>query len=123
MRLIAFLIFYIIHLANALKQVEVDGETTPLSHMGPMIINKDGTARRIANWNLLTKKEKIRTWARVSERNIERVAALKANGKIDKETEKAILEEKSEMLLLSDKEEENKSKEDSPDSAKMRSMF
>jgi hypothetical protein len=123
MRLIAFLIFYIIHLANALKQVEVDGETMPLSHMGPMIINKDGTARRIANWNLLTKKEKIRTWARVSERNIERVAALKANGKIDKETEKAILEEKSEMLLLSDKEEENKSKEDSPDSAKMRSMF
>ena len=123
MRLIAFLIFYIIHLANALKQVEVDGETTPLSHMGPMIINKDGTARRIANWNLLTKKEKIRTWARVSERNIERVAALKANGKIDKETETTILEEKSEMLLLSDKEEENKSKEDSPDSAKMRSMF
>lgn len=33
------------------------GSSTDMSHIGPLIINADGTTRRISNWAQLTKKE------------------------------------------------------------------
>ena len=40
--------------------------------MGPVIINLDGTTRRIENWGEMTEKEKEVTWRRISKRNEER---------------------------------------------------
>ena len=61
-----------------LHHLEVDGASVPLTDMGPVIINKDGTTRRISNWKILSKHEQERTWVRIKKRNAERLAVLKA---------------------------------------------
>lgn len=48
------------------------GETIRFEDMGPVIINSDGTTRRIANWDQMTKHEQEVTWRRISKRNEER---------------------------------------------------
>lgn len=48
------------------------GETISFESMGPVIINPDGTTRRINNWDQLTSREKEVTWRRISKRNEER---------------------------------------------------
>ena len=48
------------------------GETIRFEEMGPIILNTDGTTRRIANWDTLTEGEKKVTWRRISKRNEER---------------------------------------------------
>jgi hypothetical protein len=52
------------------------GETISFEEMGPVIINTDGTTRRIDNWDSLTENEKKVTWRRISKRNEERRQAL-----------------------------------------------
>lgn len=52
------------------------GETIRFEEMGPVIINTDGTTRRIANWDQLTKGEQEATWRRISKRNEERRKVL-----------------------------------------------
>jgi hypothetical protein len=54
------------------------GETISFEEMGPIILNTDGTTRRIENWDTLTKNEQEVTWRRISQRNeIRRQALLK----------------------------------------------
>lgn len=48
------------------------GETIRLEEMGPIILNTDGTTRRIANWDNLSEQEKQTTWRRISARNEQR---------------------------------------------------
>ena len=48
------------------------GETLRLEDMGPIIINTDGTTRRIDNWKEMTKHEQEVTWRRIKKRNEER---------------------------------------------------
>jgi hypothetical protein len=48
------------------------GETIRLEEMGPIILNTDGSMRRIENWDTLTEKEKEVSWRRISKRNEER---------------------------------------------------
>lgn len=48
------------------------GETIRLEEMGPIILNSDGTTRRISNWDTMTEKEREVTWKRISKRNEER---------------------------------------------------
>lgn len=48
------------------------GETIRLEEMGPIILNTDGTTRRIENWDNLTEREREVTWRRISKRNEER---------------------------------------------------
>ncbi|KAG7346601.1 hypothetical protein IV203_005670 [Nitzschia inconspicua] len=48
------------------------GETIRFEEWGPIILNTDGTTRRIDNWDQLTEKEKEVTWRRISKRNEER---------------------------------------------------
>jgi hypothetical protein len=48
------------------------GETIKFDEMGPIIINLDGTTRRIDNWSELSEREKEVTWRRISKRNEER---------------------------------------------------
>ena len=63
--------------------LEVDGSAVPMTDMGPVIINKDGTTRRISNWKLLSKKEQERTWERIAKRNKERISILEEQHKRD----------------------------------------
>jgi hypothetical protein len=48
------------------------GETITFEEMGPVIVNVDGTTRRINNWNDLSDKEREVTWRRIAKRNEER---------------------------------------------------
>ncbi|KAL7484027.1 hypothetical protein ACHAW6_009670 [Cyclotella cf. meneghiniana] len=52
------------------------GDTIAFEEMGPVIINPDGTTRRIDNWEQMTKQEQEVAWRRISKRNAERRAAL-----------------------------------------------
>lgn len=58
-------------------KLEVNGDSVGLDQLGPIIINEDGTMRRITNWHLLTDREKESSWQRISKRNEKRVDALK----------------------------------------------
>ena len=57
-------------------EVKVGGNPVGLDDLGPIIINEDGTMRRIANWALLTPKEKAATSRRISTRNKKRLEKL-----------------------------------------------
>ena len=59
-------------------QIEVGQAATKLTHLGPMIVNADGTMRRITNWDTLTEAEKANTMRVVGERNSRRLEILKA---------------------------------------------
>jgi hypothetical protein len=54
------------------------GETIRFEEWGPIILNTDGTTRRIDNWDQLTEHEKQVTWRRISKRNEERRKVLLA---------------------------------------------
>jgi hypothetical protein len=54
------------------------GETIRFEEWGPVILNSDGSMRRIENWDQLTEKEKEVTWRRISKRNEERRKILLA---------------------------------------------
>jgi predicted Fe-S protein YdhL (DUF1289 family) len=57
------------------------GQAMKLDILGPIIINTDGTTRRIDNWDKLTEKEKEVTWRRIRKRNAERRELLEAKYK------------------------------------------
>lgn len=61
------------------------GQAMKLDHLGPIIINTDGTTRRIDNWETLTEKEKETTWRRIKKRNAERREMLEAQQKVEPE--------------------------------------
>ena len=44
--------------------------------LGPIILNTDGTTRRIANWDSLSEHEQHVSWKRISKRNEVRRTAL-----------------------------------------------
>jgi len=52
------------------------GESIKFDEMGPIILNADGTTRRIDNWDEMTDREREVTWRRISKRNEERRKAL-----------------------------------------------
>jgi hypothetical protein len=52
------------------------GESISFQEMGPVIINTDGTTRRISNWNELSEQEREVSWRRIAKRNEERRAKL-----------------------------------------------
>jgi hypothetical protein len=65
------------------------GETISFEEMGPIILNTDGTTRRIENWDTLTKNEQEVTWRRISQRNeIRRQALLKQQQQNDEDEAK-----------------------------------
>jgi hypothetical protein len=51
-------------------------ESIRFEEMGPVIINADGTTRRIDNWDQMTKGEQEVAWRRIAKRNEERREAL-----------------------------------------------
>lgn len=62
------------------------GTTVSLDHLGPMVVNVDGTMSRISNWDKMAEIEKTATLRIIGKRNKERLAALKkANAQKDGE--------------------------------------
>lgn len=48
------------------------GESISFEELGPVIINSDGTTRRIDNWDEMSPHEREVAWRRISKRNEER---------------------------------------------------
>ena len=67
-------------------QLEVNGDSIAMTELGPIIVNADGTLRRIENWSKLTKQEQANTMRVVTRRNKKRLEALKELQK-EEETE------------------------------------
>mmetsp|Transcript_2667 Transcript_2667/g.3998 ORF Transcript_2667/g.3998 Transcript_2667/m.3998 type:complete len:115 (+) Transcript_2667:102-446(+) len=65
--------------SSSTKQFKI-GETVSMDEFGPIIVNPDGTLRRIANWDQLTEGEKERTRQQISKRNKKRLASLNNTG-------------------------------------------
>lgn len=58
-------------------QLEVGGEGVTLDYLGPMVVNKDGSLIRIANWETMSEKEKRNTLRVLAKRNQLRLDELK----------------------------------------------
>lgn len=74
------------------------GETISFEEMGPIILNTDGTTRRIENWDTLTKQEQEVTWRRISQRNeVRRQMLLKQQEELLKQQEEKTEDEAKEL--------------------------
>lgn len=65
-------------------QLNVNGEGVKLDHLGPLVVNKDGTLSRIANWDKMADIEKQNTLRILGKRNQLRLGDLRGE---QKETE------------------------------------
>lgn len=54
------------------------GSTVTLDHLGPMVVNTDGTLSRISNWEQMTEIEKKNTMRILGKRNKQRLEAVRA---------------------------------------------
>ena len=66
------------------------GEAVVMDHLGPVIVNADGTLARIANWEEMTDKERQLTKKRIAKRNVERLRALSEAGTLSGESVSAL---------------------------------
>lgn len=57
--------------------VSGDGSAVALDHLGPVVVNQDGTLSRISNWEAMTEIEKKNTLRVLGKRNKMRLEALK----------------------------------------------
>ncbi|KAF2668486.1 hypothetical protein BT63DRAFT_278408 [Microthyrium microscopicum] len=57
--------------------VSGDGSTVSLDHLGPVVVNQDGTLSRISNWDAMSEIEKKNTLRILGKRNLLRLKALK----------------------------------------------
>ena len=56
------------------------GSTVKLDHMGPLVVNKDGTLSRISNWGEMSEIERQNTLRILGKRNMLRREALEKEG-------------------------------------------
>ncbi len=63
--------------SESVRILEVNGNSIKMDELGPIIVNADGTLRRIENWATLTKVEQATTIKLISRRNRKRLDALK----------------------------------------------
>ncbi|KAJ5373518.1 hypothetical protein N7517_005524 [Penicillium concentricum] len=59
------------------------GTEVKLDHLGPMVVNVDGTLSQIGNWQQMTEIEKSNTMRVLGKRNKKRLEALKAKEKAE----------------------------------------
>ena len=52
------------------------GQPVVLDHLGPVVVNSDGTLARIANWHEMSEREQQVTKRRMAKRNMERLQVL-----------------------------------------------
>lgn len=63
------------------------GQGVKLDHLGPMVVNKDGTLSRIANWEQMSDIERRNTLRILGKRNQLRMNALRNEGEAEKGTQ------------------------------------
>lgn len=66
---------------SASTQLNVNGDGVKLDHLGPLVVNKDGTLSRIANWDKMAEIERQNTLRILGKRNQLRLGALRGEGK------------------------------------------
>lgn len=71
---------------DGVKQLNVQGGSVSFDHLGPIVVNQDGTMSRVANWPNMTQIERENTIRILGKRNQLRLAALR---KAAEETGKA----------------------------------
>ncbi|KAH8819772.1 hypothetical protein F5884DRAFT_744165 [Xylogone sp. PMI_703] len=64
--------------------LQVDGASISLDHLGPMVVNQDGTLSRIANWAEMSEIERRNTLRILGKRNQLRLGALRGEGQGEK---------------------------------------
>ncbi|PYI20935.1 hypothetical protein BO99DRAFT_401417 [Aspergillus violaceofuscus CBS 115571] len=64
---------------SATRQLDVSGDGTSvrLDHLGPLVVNQDGTLSRISNWEQMTEIERTNTLRVLGKRNKSRMDAIK----------------------------------------------
>lgn len=62
---------------NNTTQINVNGDGVKLDHLGPLVVNKDGSLSRIANWDNMAEIEKQNTLRILGKRNQLRLSGLK----------------------------------------------
>ncbi|RAH74645.1 uncharacterized protein BO66DRAFT_388119 [Aspergillus aculeatinus CBS 121060] len=64
---------------SATRQLDVsgDGSSVKLDHLGPLVVNQDGTLSRISNWEQMTEIERTNTLRVLGKRNKLRIDAIK----------------------------------------------
>eukprot|EP00455_Lapot_gusevi_P052187 TRINITY_DN7923_c0_g1_i3.p1 TRINITY_DN7923_c0_g1~~TRINITY_DN7923_c0_g1_i3.p1 ORF type:complete len:116 (+),score=17.44 TRINITY_DN7923_c0_g1_i3:138-485(+) len=65
------------HKPNSDAQQMDLGNSMKFDHLGPIIVNADGTMSRIANWDTLSPQEQATTFRLISARNAQRLKALR----------------------------------------------
>lgn len=77
---------------GAAVTLDVSGEgiTVKLDHLGPVVVNVDGTLSRIANWEHMTEIERTKTLIVLGKRNKERMEALKRTGANNEDVETGV---------------------------------
>ncbi|KAI0865281.1 hypothetical protein F4860DRAFT_460835 [Xylaria cubensis] len=63
---------------GATSTLEVGGAALRLDHLGPLVVNEDGTLSRIANWEKMADIERENTLRILGKRNQVRLAKLRA---------------------------------------------
>ncbi|KAK5697831.1 hypothetical protein LTR97_006789 [Elasticomyces elasticus] len=63
--------------AGSIKLDVTSNEAVALDHLGPMVVNIDGTISQITNWDQMTEAEKKNTMRMLQRRNKQRLDALK----------------------------------------------
>ncbi|KAI1341780.1 hypothetical protein F5Y15DRAFT_413707 [Xylariaceae sp. FL0016] len=61
--------------------LHVGGEGIKLDHLGPLVVNEDGTMSRIANWGEMAEVERENTLRILGKRNKLRLARLRGENK------------------------------------------
>jgi hypothetical protein len=64
--------------SEAIKLDVSTGSAVKLDHLGPMVVNRDGTLSRIGNWEQMADIERQNTLRVLGKRNKQRLEALKA---------------------------------------------
>lgn len=64
-------------------QLNVNGEGVKLDHLGPLVVNKDGTLSRIANWDKMAEIEKQNTLRVLGKRNQLRLGDLRGGEPVE----------------------------------------
>ncbi|RYP91911.1 hypothetical protein DL770_001971 [Monosporascus sp. CRB-9-2] len=59
------------------QQLALDGTGVKLDHLGPLVVNEDGTLSRIANWDKMADIERENSLRILGRRNKARLAALR----------------------------------------------
>lgn len=67
--------------ASHATQLDVNGSGVKLDHLGPLVVNKDGSLSRIANWDKMAEIERQNTLRILGKRNQLRLDSLKSEGK------------------------------------------